>query len=108
MDLQQLCQRVTEIARSAGDFIKHEAQHFDRSKVEMKGFNNLVSYVDKQAEAQLVSDLRQALPEAGRLSLRHQLPAIDLDSLTDDVAGEAFGSEEQVGTDAILGHTQPA
>ncbi|MEJ8757505.1 inositol monophosphatase family protein [Pontibacter sp. H259] len=65
MDLQQLCQSVIEIARSAGDFIKHEAQHFDRSKVEMKGFNNLVSYVDKQAEDQLVNDLRKALPEAG-------------------------------------------
>lgn len=65
MDLQQLCQRVIEIARSAGDFIKHEAENFDRSKIELKGFNNLVSYVDKQAEEQLVNDLRQALPEAG-------------------------------------------
>jgi myo-inositol-1(or 4)-monophosphatase len=65
MDLQQLCQRVIEIARHAGDFIKQEAENFDRSKVEMKGFNNLVSYVDKQAEAQLVDDLRKALPEAG-------------------------------------------
>jgi myo-inositol-1(or 4)-monophosphatase len=65
MDLQQLCQRVIEIARHAGDFIKQEAENFDRSKVEMKGFNNLVSYVDKQAEVQLVDDLRKALPEAG-------------------------------------------
>jgi myo-inositol-1(or 4)-monophosphatase len=65
MDLQQLCQRVTIIARSAGAFIKHEAATFDRSKIEMKGFNDLVSYVDKQAEAQLVNDLRKLLPEAG-------------------------------------------
>jgi myo-inositol-1(or 4)-monophosphatase len=65
MDLQQLCQNVTIIARSAGAFIKQEVANFDRSKVEMKGFNNLVSYVDKQAEEQLVNDLRKLLPEAG-------------------------------------------
>ena len=65
MDLQQLCQQVIKVARTAGSFIKHEAENFDRSKVELKGFNNLVSYVDKQAEAQLVNDLRVLLPEAG-------------------------------------------
>jgi myo-inositol-1(or 4)-monophosphatase len=65
MNLRQLCQNVTIIARSAGAFIKHESADFDRSKVEMKGFNNLVSYVDKQAEEQLVNQLRELLPEAG-------------------------------------------
>ncbi|MBC5774616.1 inositol monophosphatase [Pontibacter sp. KCTC 32443] len=65
MNLQQLCNNVTIIARSAGAFIKQEVSDFDRSKVEMKGFNNLVSYVDKQAEEKLVNDLRKLLPEAG-------------------------------------------
>ena len=65
MNLRQLCQNVTIIARSAGAFIKHEAAGFDRSKVELKGFNDLVSYVDKQAEEQLVKQLRELLPEAG-------------------------------------------
>ncbi|MER2999639.1 inositol monophosphatase family protein [Pontibacter populi] len=65
MDLKQLCQQVTIVARNAGSFIKQESATFDRSKIELKGFNDLVSYVDKQAEAQLVEDLRKLLPEAG-------------------------------------------
>jgi myo-inositol-1(or 4)-monophosphatase len=65
MNLQQLCQHVNIIARNAGAFLKQEAENFDRSKVEMKGFNNLVSYVDKEAEVKLVNDLRKLLPEAG-------------------------------------------
>ncbi|WP_242926243.1 inositol monophosphatase family protein [Pontibacter vulgaris] len=65
MNLRQLCQNVNVITRRVGAFIKHEADNFDRSKVEMKGFNNLVSYVDKEAEQQLVNGLRELLPEAG-------------------------------------------
>ena len=65
MDLKQLCQHVTIVARNAGSFIKQESATFDRSKIELKGFNDLVSYVDKQAETQLVNDLRKLLPEAG-------------------------------------------
>ncbi|MFD2246770.1 inositol monophosphatase family protein [Pontibacter ruber] len=65
MNLRQLCQNVTIITRGVGAFIKKESGSFDRSKVEMKGFNNLVSYVDKQAEEQLVKQLRELLPEAG-------------------------------------------
>ncbi len=65
MDLQQLCLKVNDIAREAGNYIKQESATFDRSKIELKGFNDLVSYVDKQAEAQLVEALRSLLPEAG-------------------------------------------
>ncbi|MEJ8802630.1 inositol monophosphatase family protein [Pontibacter sp. H249] len=65
MNLHQLSQNLNILARKVGAFIKHEAENFDRSKVEMKGFNNLVSYVDKQAEEQLVEGLRILLPEAG-------------------------------------------
>lgn len=65
MNLQQLCQQTIEISKEAGAFIKQEAATFDRSKIEMKGFNDLVSYVDKQTEVLLVNGLKKILPEAG-------------------------------------------
>lgn len=65
MNLEQLCEQTIEISKKAGAFIKQEASTFDKSKVEKKGFNDLVSYVDKQAEVQLVEGLKKILPEAG-------------------------------------------
>ncbi|WP_439880805.1 inositol monophosphatase family protein [Pontibacter sp. MBLB2868] len=65
MNLQQLSQNLNVLVRSVGAFILHEGENFDRSKTEHKGFNDLVSYVDKQAEEQLVEGLRKILPEAG-------------------------------------------
>lgn len=67
MDLQQIEKGVIEICKSVGEFIKKEGAAFDRSRIEQKdgGFNNLVSYVDKEAERKLVSHLHEILPEAG-------------------------------------------
>ncbi|MCC9165412.1 inositol monophosphatase family protein [Pontibacter harenae] len=65
MNLEQLSNNLNVIARSAGAFLQQEAANFDRSKIEMKGFNDLVSYVDKETEKQLVADLKKLLPEAG-------------------------------------------
>lgn len=65
MNLEQLCQQTIEIAKKAGAFIKQEATTFDRSKIEFKGVNDLVSYVDKQTEIQVVEGLKKILPEAG-------------------------------------------
>ena len=65
MLLTELCQKVISITKETGAFIRTEAQSFDRSRIEHKGLNDLVSYVDKQAEEQLVKGLQQLLPEAG-------------------------------------------
>ncbi|GAB3824965.1 inositol monophosphatase family protein [Pontibacter rugosus] len=65
MNLEQLAQQLNILCRQTGAFIKQEGQTFDRSKIEKKGFNDLVSYVDKEAEKQLVEGLRNLLPEAG-------------------------------------------
>lgn len=68
MLLTELCPRVTAIVKATGQFIRAEAQSFDRRRIEHKGLNDLVSYVDKQAEEQLVAGLRQLLPQAGFIS----------------------------------------
>lgn len=65
MELNKLCQAVVSIAQEAGAFIKQEFHQFDKTKIEYKEANNLVSYVDKGAEKIIVEGLRKILPEAG-------------------------------------------
>ncbi|MDX5443946.1 MAG: inositol monophosphatase [Hymenobacteraceae bacterium] len=60
-----MTEKVAELSRRVGQFIRHEGKNFDISHIEHKGFNDLVSYVDKQAEKMLVEGLRELLPEAG-------------------------------------------
>ncbi|MEZ4903504.1 MAG: inositol monophosphatase family protein [Spirosomataceae bacterium] len=65
MHLEFITHQTIEIVRQTGGFIKAEAAKFDRSQTEYKAANNLVSYVDKQAEEMLVAGLRQIFPQAG-------------------------------------------
>lgn len=66
MNLQMIENEVILLCREVGKFIRDEGRNFDRSKIEQKdSFNNLVSYVDKEAEHKLVARLQQILPEAG-------------------------------------------
>ncbi|SEI42998.1 myo-inositol-1(or 4)-monophosphatase [Dyadobacter sp. SG02] len=64
MDLELLTQKTIEIVRLASSFIQQEAALFSRDKIEYKDLNNLVSYVDKEAEKLLVAGLKEILPEA--------------------------------------------
>ncbi|MCL4121469.1 UNVERIFIED_CONTAM: hypothetical protein GTU68_013438 [Idotea baltica] len=63
--LNQLCTAVVETAKKAGAFIESQANKFSQTDIEEKAKNQLVSYVDKQAEALIVKDLEALLPEAG-------------------------------------------
>ncbi len=65
MQLNPIINQVTEIARHAGDFIRQERKCFTPDRIEHKGLNDLVSYVDKAAEQLIVSALQKVLPEAG-------------------------------------------
>lgn len=65
LNYELLCEKVLAIARLTGNFIRKEAMAFDRNNVEYKGHNDLVSYVDKQAEKQLVRNLKKILPGSG-------------------------------------------
>ncbi|MDR6785145.1 myo-inositol-1(or 4)-monophosphatase [Pedobacter africanus] len=65
MNYEILCAKVIAIARLTGNFIRKESMNFDASAIEFKGLNDLVSYVDKNAEKQLVRNLTKLLPEAG-------------------------------------------
>lgn len=65
IDKEHILNEVIKIARKAGEFIRHEGSHFDRSKIQEKGKNNLVSYVDFQAEKLIVQTLKFTMPDAG-------------------------------------------
>lgn len=66
MNLQTIQKGVIKASLEVGDFIRKEGMLFDRTRIEQKtGFNNLVSYVDKEAETRLVEALSKLLPQAG-------------------------------------------
>lgn len=65
MILTELINDVKRIALQAGEFIAEERLKFDQSAVEYKYVNNVVSYVDKEAERLIVKELNSILPEAG-------------------------------------------
>lgn len=65
MNYELLCTQVIAISRLAGNFIRKESMNFNTNAIELKGLNDLVSYVDKTAEQQLVDNLSKLIPDAG-------------------------------------------
>ncbi|MDN3587551.1 inositol monophosphatase family protein [Pedobacter aquatilis] len=68
MNYELLCNKVISIVRLTGNFIRKEAMQFDTQRVEYKGLNDMVSYVDKTAEQKLVQNLEKLIPNAGFLT----------------------------------------
>ena len=65
-DLRLIERQVVTLTDEVADFIRTESKNFDRSRIEQKeGFNNLVSYVDKESENRLVKALSKILPGSG-------------------------------------------
>jgi myo-inositol-1(or 4)-monophosphatase len=56
---------VISTAKKAGAFIRKEKENFNYASVEIKGLNDLVSYVDKTAEEMIVKDLQTIFKDAG-------------------------------------------
>jgi myo-inositol-1(or 4)-monophosphatase len=57
--------QVILTAKSVGAFIRQERENFSYANVEIKGLNDLVSYVDKTAEELIVKELQAIYSEAG-------------------------------------------
>lgn len=68
MNLEKLTHEVVRITGEVGKFIRKESENFSKEDAEIKGKNDLVSYVDKTAEKMLVERLHDLLPEAGILA----------------------------------------
>ena len=65
MDLHKITQEVIACAKIVGEFIRTERKTFSYSNVEVKGLNDLVSYVDKTSEKLIVEKLSLIFPDAG-------------------------------------------
>ena len=67
LDYRDICLKVCDLARETGKYIAEQRETFSFSDVEFKGKGkqNMVSYVDKQAEKMVVERLREITPEAG-------------------------------------------
>lgn len=63
--MQNLCQEVCLLTKQVGAFIKNERGKFSTDRIEVKGKNDFVSYVDRSAEEKLIAGLTLLLPEAG-------------------------------------------
>lgn len=65
LDYRKLAEDVCGVAVETGKYIAAQREGFSFDKVEFKGAQNMVSYVDKSAEKMIVERLRELLPEAG-------------------------------------------
>jgi len=65
MNLENLCTQVQQLAREVGRFIYDERLKFTADDIILKGKSDMVTYVDKTAEARIVEGLRGLLPDSG-------------------------------------------
>jgi len=65
MDLKLITEKVVAIAQEVGEFIRYERVNFNYNSVEIKGLNDLVSYVDKTSEKRIVDKLSELLEDVG-------------------------------------------
>jgi len=64
-DLKKICDDAMQVILEAGAFIRSVKAEFNESNVEHKGFNDLVSFVDKKSEQMLVNGLSKIIPGSG-------------------------------------------
>lgn len=65
MDLKNITAKVVDCAKKVGEFIRSERKTFSYNNIEIKGLNDLVSYVDKTSEKMLVDELSIIFADAG-------------------------------------------
>ncbi len=65
MNYSAILSDLTTLVKEVGAFMKNERLDFNFKSVEIKGYNNMVSYVDKEAEKKIIYKLQQLVPEAG-------------------------------------------
>lgn len=68
INYREICLKVVEIARQAGEYIARQREELKASDIEYKGDQNMVTYVDKNAEAMIVEKLSQLIYGAGYIT----------------------------------------
>jgi len=65
MDLQHITQQACKVAIETGEFLRDEIRKLKSSDIELKSFNNFVTYVDRESESRIMDRLRKILPGSG-------------------------------------------
>ena len=65
MDLEKICKKVIDLAKTTGEFIWKERTEISLEKIEVKGLNDFVTYVDTRSEKKLTEGLLKILPNSG-------------------------------------------
>lgn len=68
MDLNKTLEIVIKVAHKAGAYLREEQSKLVESAIEKKNTRNYVTYIDKEAEKLIVSELSEAFPETGFLT----------------------------------------
>ena len=79
IDLNKLLDQVCKTANKIGQYLVNEQAGLKKSAVEMKGSRDYVSYVDKEAEKQLVTALKEFIPNAGFLTEEDTVEHVEKD-----------------------------
>ena len=79
LDLNKILTQVCQTANQIGKYLVTEQSKLKDSAIEMKGLRNYVSYVDKEAEKQLVKALKELIPDAGFLTEEDTIEYIQKD-----------------------------
>ena len=79
--LDSILQNALHVVGRAVDFLREQRSGFSVDAVEFKGFNDLVSYVDKGSESILVEGLQNLIPDAGFITEENTLTLLDRDWL---------------------------
>lgn len=81
MELNQIIEKLKEVSQIAGEFIADEALKFKTNAIEYKDVNNVVSYVDKEAENLIVSCLKSEYPNIGFITEEGTVESGDINGL---------------------------
>jgi myo-inositol-1(or 4)-monophosphatase len=65
MNLEEITKQVSILCNKTGAYIRHEVSRVRGESVELKGRHNFVTYVDRNAEEQIVRELSRILPGSG-------------------------------------------
>ncbi len=68
LQFDSVCRQVIELTHEVGYFIMTEQQKLSHSDIVKKGRNDLVTYVDKNAEKAIIEGLTKILPGSGILA----------------------------------------
>lgn len=68
LQLNDIARQVIELTHEVDRFILLEQQKFTNADIVKKGYNDLVTYVDKGSEERLINGLKKILPDSGFLA----------------------------------------